>query len=413
MSRARRGALLALMLTLAAPARGHAQDPVLPTGQRVQQATPWDSSLTLEAGGHFAEARAVLIAAFGSHPAIYDVAVRLAWLSLEAGKGNEAVAGYRAAIALPGALTEATQGLATALVMAGYQALDRGDLPSARHDWQAALATRMPAVGAREGLELVGPSSGGTPEFWFGHLKAANDSSAASAIYLALPYRVNDHVSVRGAFRSIGGIQTGASGTGIFGSQQEYYGSVTVEQGVTATEVMALALSNTVSTISGLAASTRVGGKVGASLTLSALHQSSGWNTQIAPSAFAWLGASVAIWGGVRLTHDSAFSSTSPLLGATIRHGRFEVDGQGHFGKERLAFGMAGPTVMSFVASTASGTMLTGSLALGRARQLMLFAQWQGEQLRSLDGTTDLGHYTALAAGFRWQPGRTHLGAMP
>jgi hypothetical protein len=298
---------------------------------------------------------------------------------------------------------------AAALVRFGYHALDRGDLGAARRAWREALTLDRNALGAREGLDIVGPSSGAAPEAWFGHLSAKGDSSSAQAIYVALPYRINDAVSVRAAFRSIGSIATTTGATGIFGSQSEYYASVTLERGISATEVMALALSNTAGTITGIAASTRFGGKYGVSLTLSALNQTTGWNTQVIPEAFAWLGPSVAVWGGVRITSDSLLSAASPLLGITLRGGPVELDGQGHFGKERLAFGMAGPTVMSFLASTSRGMTLTGSLALGKTKSLVLFGQWQSEQLLTIDGTTGYGSYSGFAAGVRWIPGRNNL----
>ena len=377
------------------------------------KATPWDSSLTLEASGKFDQARAVLVLAFGAHPSTYDVAVRLAWLSLRQHRALEAVQAYREARALPYAGFEATQGLASALVMSGYQALDRGNLGVARRTWREALAADRDVIGAHEGLALVGPSAGAAPEIWFGQLKASTDSSSAQAVYLALPYRVNDATSVRAAFRDISSAHAATGTTGIFGSQREFYGSITMERGISATEVMALALSNSAETISGVAASTRLGGKSGVTFTVSALHQTRGWNTQFTPSAFTWLGSAVALWGGVRITKDSTFSATSPLAGMTLRAGHFELDGQVHLGKERLAFGMAGPTVMSFVASTSHGEMLTGSLALGRNRAVVLFGQWQAERLKTIDGTTDNGNCTALAAGVRWIPGRNHLERMP
>src|SRR4051812_29944902 len=82
----------------------------------------WDRSLALEAAGHVAEARTVIVDAFGAQPDSYAPCVRLAWLTLQLGDGAGAAELYRKGRQLPGALPEATTGLVSALTMAGYHA---------------------------------------------------------------------------------------------------------------------------------------------------------------------------------------------------------------------------------------------------------------------------------------------------
>ena len=383
-----------------------AQDPVLPAGQQQRAATAWDQSLAFEAGNDVRRAREVLVQAYGPRPDIYSVCVRLAWLSLRLREGDQAVGLYRHARELPGALPEATQGLRSALTMAGYDALDRGDLRGARRAWTEALTIDANDADARRGLDLLGPASGVAPELWIGALSATADTAMVRVLYVAVPYRITDALSVRGAYRRVA-VETTFDSKAIFGSQSEYFGGVAYERGITATELVGLALVNSEQTSWGAAIATRVGGRYGLTLMASGLHRTDGWNAQVAPQGFLWLRPYLALSAGVRVTHDSAMSPSSPLAGATIRWNRLVVDAQAHFGAERFAVGMAGPTVMSFNASTARGATVTGAITLGRNKDRVLFVQAQFESLRTPDGTTGNGSYTGWALGLRMLPPRS------
>jgi len=379
------------------------------------QESPWDRSIALENANDLVQAKAVLLQAYGPDPPYYWVTLRLGWLSLRMRQADDALRFYRRAPTRPDAPAatnwDATVGLSMALTLAGYQALDRGDLPTARRSWQDALRLAPNSADARRGLDLVGPSRGAAPEVWAGYLSDSGSSSSASALFLQLPYRVNDRVSVRAAFRRISAASsTDASSTSsstaaesLFGTQSEAYGALSFERGIAAAEGMALVLHNSVETVPGVALGLRAGGRYGVTATVSGLQRTEGWNSQVIAQGFVWPASWLALAGGARITRDPAGNSTSAVLGATLRRGAAQVDVQGHAGSETWAFSMAAPMVMSFAASTTSGATATASFGAGR--QWVVCVQLQLERLPATS-TAAAGWYSGMAAGVRWIPSR-------
>ena len=103
-----------------------------PVGAQGKTVGAWDQSIALEAKNDLKGAERVLLDAYGATPQSYDVSLRLAWLSLRMREPNVAIERYRRARGMKDATPEATQGLASALTMGGFVAIDRGDMAAAR-----------------------------------------------------------------------------------------------------------------------------------------------------------------------------------------------------------------------------------------------------------------------------------------
>ncbi len=380
--------MLALMLAAASVAAAQGEAPPA-------QSQAWTTSIAAEAAGDLPKARQIMVAAYGEHPESYQPCVRLAWLSLQLNRGREATELYRRARQLPGALPEATQGLVLALVRAGYEELDRGDVPDARRNWQEALRLSADQADAKAGLDLVGPSTGIAPEVWAGRLTSSSNTSTAGVTYVQVPVRLNDHISVRGIVRNIMSPGAATGKTSVFQSQQEFYGGVAIEQGMASIEVIGLQLRGASGNTSGGAVSVRAGGHAGATVTVSGQHDSTGWNTQWLPQAFVWVTPNVALAGGLRVTSAPSTSSVSGIAGATVKARAWQIDVQAHGGTEQSAFSIAGPTILSFTSSTTGGGV--GTVACRITPTTTAFAQVQIEQLSG-----GVGQYSSIAAGVRW-----------
>ena len=382
------------LLLVAMPPAVHAQ--------AVKAAGAWDRSIALETSNELAKARSVLIEAYGQTPESYDVTLRLGWLSLKLKEADQAISYYIRASKMPDATADAKVGLASSMALAGYQALARGDVPSARARWLEALGADPTCADARAGLDLVGPSTEVTPELWYGYLNDGTSSTSANAFFLAVPYRANDHVTVRGAYRRI---QSGSTVTSssLLGTHDEFYGAMAFEQGMAATEFMGLAWHDSTGTIPGFAGSLRLGGRYGVTAVASGFDKSAGWNRQLLAQAFAWPTPWLALALGARTTGDPDGSSTSVTFGATLKNAQAEVDVRGHAGKERWAFSMAAPMIMSFSTATDGGATVTAFFRV--SRQLAVGAQAQFEHLLASTSTTT-GQYVGVAVGVRWLPSR-------
>lgn len=394
---------LALALVLGSHAAGSAaaQDPD-------RRAGAWDRSVAAEQANDLPRARAELVAAYGETPDSYEVALRLAWLNLRQRKGQEAATMYRRATLLEGAGHEATLGLADALTVIGFDALARGDRAAARTQWLEALRVSPSNTDARRGLDLIGPIPTVGPEAWVGYLASSPGSSAARAIYLHAPVQVTDRVGFRVAYRHIG--STAASlrpgqataSTPLFGQQDEVYGGVTFDRSYLAAQVMGFALNNPVETVPGGAIALRAGARFGILLTAAAMERSAGANRQVLPQLYAWPTPYVGLTAGVRLTRDPEGSSTSAVFGATIISRRMLVDMQGHHGTERWAFSMAGPTVLSFGASSKYGGKVTAGYEV--SREATVYVQAQYEHITQPAAGIQDGRYTGVSVGIRWSP---------
>jgi hypothetical protein len=388
------GLLLALLTTsLARPLAAQDGPPVrLP---QATAATAWEQSLALENRGDFAGAKQLLIEAFGASPATYEVAVRLAWLTLRQNKGAEATELYRRARTMPGSLPEATTGLGLALTALGYNRLERGALGEARNAWSEALSIDASNDGAHTGVALLGGPPGVSAEGWYANIRATANASQAQVYYLQIPVRLDNESAIRFAVRSVTS-PTFTGSSGAFAEQTEFYGAVSREIGISTTELIGFGFTSTGRSNSGVAVSTRIGGNYGVAATASMIARTGGNNLQIAPSAFAWLTPNIAIGGGVRITSDSSFSAVSPTASLTVRYDRFTVDLAGHFGKEQWAFSPAGPTILSFLDQTTGGLTGTASRELGHG--ITVYGQLQFEQ------TASSGSFQSVGLGVRIAP---------
>ena len=357
--------------------------------------TAWNQSLALEARGDFTAAKQILIEAFGAAPATYDVAVRMAWLTLRQGHGADAVQLYRRARTLPGSLLEATTGLGLALTTLGYNLLDRGALGEARTAWTEALSFDASNEDALKGIALLGGPPGVSVEAWAAFVSATSASSKAQVYYAQLPIRLDHASAVRVAVRTVTS-PTFVGKTGAFDAQSEVYGAIARDIGISTTELIGFAFSGAGRSNSGAALSTRIGGSIGVAATVSMIARTRANNLQVAPSVFAWLSPNVSISGGMRITSDSAFSAVSPMASVTLRNDRLTVDLAGHFGKEQWAFSAAGPTILSFLDRTTGG--VTGTASWQATRAITAYGQLQLEQ------TAANGSFQSIGLGVRIAP---------
>lgn len=394
MTRSHRAALLALALLCSARSIV-AQDgpPVRLPGAAT--GTAWEQSLALEGRGDFAGAKQLLIDAFGRSPATYDVAVRLAWLTLRQNNGAEAAELYRRARTMPGSLPEATTGLGLALTALGYNRLERGALGDARNAWSEALSIDASNAEARNGMALLGGPAGVSAEAWFAAISATSASSKANVYYAQIPVRLDNESALRVALRSVSAPTfTGTSGA--FAAQTEFYAALSREIGISTTELIGFGFSGSGRSNSGAALSTRIGGNLGVAATVSMIARTGATNLQVAPSIFAWLSPHVAVSGGARITSDSSFSAVSPTASITLRYDQLTVDVAGHFGKELWAFTPAGPTILSFLDQTTGG--VTGTVSRQFGHGITLYGQLQFEQ------TAANGSFQSIGIGARLAP---------
>jgi hypothetical protein len=393
---------------------------------------PWDRSLALERAGRLDAARAVLEEAYGPAPESYEVAVRLAWLNLRQRRAAEAVRRYRAARALEGAGPEATQGLVSALTLAGYAALQRGERAAARAAFAEALALDPSAADARAGRRLAAPPPAWAPEAWLGGLYAGLGTvqTYGGTVSLDVPWRPRDDFRLRLGFRHVETRTRGAGGTavatmlrpmagygggsggggggsgsgmgGLVGRQEEVYLSAAFTRRLFGAEIAGLVVAPSDTEVAGGgAASARVGFTWGGAADAAVLHLSDGWHTQLTPMAFYWPIPSFGLSAGARITLDPVGKDVSGRLGVTWRPRPLTLHVQGHYGAEHWPFDIAAFTITSLAATLEYGGTLTALLHVSPRIDLGL--QLQVERLA---GGTGRGTYVTAGLGLRWSSGR-------
>ena len=117
-------------------------------------------SLALEAQGDVLQARRIVVDAYGAQPEQYEPCLRLAQLSLQLRRSDEAVSLYRRARELSGNQPEASLGLGLALTMHGFDQTTRGALGQARSDYLEALIIDDSNLEAAKGLRALGGRRG-------------------------------------------------------------------------------------------------------------------------------------------------------------------------------------------------------------------------------------------------------------
>ncbi len=381
-----------------------------PAASEERRAGAWDRSVRLERRGDVAGARRILVQAYGARPETYEVTVRLAWLALRLHQAREAIDGYRRALELEGAGPEAAEGLRSALVLLGSQALARGDRAGARRSYGEALRLRPGDSAATDGLVAAGQERALSPALWLGYLggKLDGDWSSAGVLVLQVPIKLTDHLQVRATYRHVEPLSGSDSSSGsLFGRQDELFGAIGITDRVGAVELHGFAaFPSGKDAIPGVALATRLGWRWGMTLDASALVHSTGWNYQLQPSLFYWPRAWLGLAAGTRVTWDPAGTSASAQLGASLRLGpRVELELEGHLGTERWPLSLTGPTLFALDATFVGG--LSAVVTARVHRELTLTLQLQGERLSS-NYTTNGGSYLCIAAGLRWSPALHH-----
>ncbi len=171
-------------------------------GDEGARAGAWDRSHALEQSGKLDQARHLLMAGWGSEPDNYDVALRLAWLSLRARDYERAVELYRKARSLAGESPEAAKGLASALAGLGHLELERSENEAARAAFREALSIDPQQHDAREGLRLI-HEPGPVAAAWIAYLDNSIGSSShrGAAVFTQISLPMGSQVRVRIAYR--------------------------------------------------------------------------------------------------------------------------------------------------------------------------------------------------------------------
>lgn len=352
-------------------------------------------SLALEAQGDLAQARQVVVAAFGERPAAYEPCVRLAALSFQLRRSGEAVQLYRIARELPQALPEATLGLGLALTLHGYEQIDRGALGTARSDFLEALVIDNTSLEARKGLTQLGGPRGTGVDVMASTISMSAFASTFQLYSVHVPVRVDESLALRFAAQQLNAPDFAVGSTAVTATTQ-LFASVVRDIGVATVEGMGLLHNSSGSTTSGVASSARVGGSVGATASLAVIGLRSGTSVQSAPAVFAHLTRNLLVTLGARVTHDSQGTIISPIVALGLRSTTTSLDVHAHFGNERSAFSLALPAMQPYLGTSKRG--VTSMLTVRVANQLHILAQSQFEQ------SDALGAFRNVGLGFRVVP---------
>jgi hypothetical protein len=414
-------AMVGLALGLGTPARAWAQagappgEPVeLPTLEQLAlRAGAWDRSVALERTGELAQARELLLRAWGAGSPSYEVTLRIAWLSLRLTLADAAVGTYARARGLRGAGPEATEGLASSLSLRGYQSLDDHDRAAARADWQQALYFDPSQADAEHGLDLARELRF-DPELWaaFVGLKAGGQSSYGGAVLLDLPLQIKDWLGVRAAYRHVEASASAAAGQSSgrgsgkgssrtrFG-QDEGYAAVGLGTWWLWIEAMGLVVDPSTEPVAGgEAARLRVGEDYGAQLEQAVVARDRGVSGQLSPTAFVWPIHELGLSAGARITLDDVGQDASALAGVSIVVEPVELHLSGHFGVERWPVSMAVPIVLTLDEELTVGGSLAGLFMVSKEWSLGV----SGSIERIVPAEGQAGVYGSAGLGLRWSP---------
>lgn len=382
----------------------------LPTdAQADQRVGAWDRSVELERAGDPRGARELLLAAWGPAPESYEVSVRLAWLTLELGRPNEAIALYRRARELPGAGPEATRGLASALVRAGFDAVEAGDRPLARRRFEEALELFPGDRDAERGLQLA-KERPFSAELWLGGLWVTSSEPALSggsgflharfAPTRALRLRAAYRLSVTSQEQSSRGNGPGRAGGSITRTRHEGWAGVGLEARSWRAEVLGFGVfAAPAAAVPGQAARLSVGTSVGAALDEALLLPKGDTQVALRPMLFAWPTPALGLAAGARVTHGSEGTRVAAELGASLLTESVEVYASGLLGKARRPVFLDIPMIVDVEGELLEGGVLSVLVPVGRGLALGV----SGEA-HALDDDGDAITYGSLAAGLRWSP---------
>jgi tetratricopeptide (TPR) repeat protein len=372
--------MLLSLARLAIAAEGEDGDP---------RESAWDRSVALETKGDLAGAEQIMVQGWGEHPDNYWVRLRLAYLALLQQRYGEARSGYQS-------LRERSEsegdqdivrGMASAIAGGGWVMTGQGSVTDARAAFREALALDPKNQSAALGLDKVSALPIAEPEVWVG---AVGQSSGPSqyqgwALYGHVPVRLSDVLVLRVAGRYIFSQPSGGSGRGggkaSWSVNEQYLGLAYLGRRLGADLVAVRTDSSGAPAIWGGAGRLRLGSKWGFLTELSVLHAANvATNTQARPMLFAYLGTHLGLQAGARLTFDDRGNAASASLGASVLLAPLAIYLQGHAGQERWAVGLAGPSVLSFNATTSYGGGVT--LTWDVSRKVRLALQTEVERLR-------------------------------
>ncbi len=336
-------------------------------GDEGARAGAWDRSHALEQSGKLDQARHLLMAGWGSEPDNYDVALRLAWLSLRARDYERAVELYRKARSLAGESPEAAKGLASALAGLGHLELERSENEAARAAFREALSIDPQQHDAREGLRLI-HEPGPVAAAWIAYLDNSIGSSShrGAAVFTQVALPMGSKVRMRVAYRYARLQERGALGGGtgqgngrIWTAHEVYVGAAWMPTAWGGAELMPIAIAPSDEPLCwGVAGRGWLGRRLGASVDVLGLRRAGGWGTQIWPMIYAWPTTELGLHAGVRITTDQTDRNISGTAGAILATGAWSLSIDGHVGAERWPAVLNTPAVL-----TLPETLLRGATA--------------------------------------------------
>ncbi|MBC7842222.1 MAG: hypothetical protein H7099_07910 [Gemmatimonadaceae bacterium] len=378
-------------LSCALPRDGHAQG----VAPKAATAEILARSLALEAQGDLRQARQVVVDAFGAQPTDYAPSLRLAELSLQMRRSDEAVRMYRRARELPDNQPEATLGLGLALTMHGYDEIARGARGRARSDFLESLIIDDSNLEAARGLRALGGRRGTGIDVMASSISISSYSARLQLYSIHVPVRIDEKLALRFAAQQLNAPDFAAGSANVTGTTQLFAG-VARDVGISTLEALGiLSTASGVSTL-GASSSVRIGGRFGGSASVAVLGLSAGTSVQVAPSLFAQLHPAVSVSVGTRYTDDALGSMVSPLVGVAIRSEKATFDVNAHFGRERAAFLQARPTMQPYLGTSNRG--VTSAFSIRVRKQLAVLAEVQ------LENSDILGTFTNIGIGVRVTP---------
>jgi hypothetical protein len=373
------------------------------------RAGAWDSSVAQQLAGDLAGAEQTMIRGWGAQPDNYWVSLRLAYLALLQARPDEARTRYQALRERPEAAgdQDVPRGLASAIAAHGWALAKQAATTDARAGFRQALAIDPENPSAKLGLQTIPSLPIAVPELWLGLTgqSLGQNHYAGWASYAQLPVRLSDRLVLRVAGRYVPFWESSSLSPWALADRgqaawtlNEQYLAVSYDSRLLGLEgVAARADTNISSAIMGGGARLRLGSSVGAFLETAVLHaRRNPTNSQLRPMAFIWLGQHVGLQAGVRLTIDKRSTLVSANTGASFLFRPVTIHLQGHLGKERWAFGFAGPSVLSLTSAASYG----GSVTLVRSltKDLRLALQFEGESLGQGRAT---GAYWSISTGIQ------------
>ncbi|MBW2455455.1 MAG: hypothetical protein JRI68_13125 [Deltaproteobacteria bacterium] len=380
--------------------------------QLTRRSGAWDGSVQLERTGRPLLARSLLTHAWGPQPSSYEVALRLGWLSLALGEGDQAAAAYDRARWLPGADYEAVLGLSSGLTMAGYDDYEAGDAAAARESWRNALYLNPAAEDARRGLVLAREQRF-DPELWLAFVGTTgpDKSLVGGSALVHLPLQLKDWVVLRAAYRHLeSSVSTAAPaatpmGSGRSGrsrrfSENDLFAGLGIGLPWLWLDAWGAALLlDGEKPVGGELARLRVGRHWGMVIDQAALGRQAGWNAQVAPQAFVWPIPELGLSAGAHVTLDEIGDEIGAIAGASLVTSSLEIHLQGHLGRQRWPASVDGPTVLTTDGDLTAGGKL--SVMVPMSEQWALGLQGQVERVEVDEGA---GVYGSAALGLRWSP---------